>query len=540
MSAGPSAGFCDKSTRGTVRASFASMRPTAVAVLLLSLVVAACALGAAAPTTSPPTTAAERERFLTMFARAYVPKRSGQLFLVPQEHSFFLSRTALEFERFMHGSPWDYDTRIPILFYGPGHIRSGTYTRPARPEDIAPTILGLVKLPLPGMMTGDTLSEAIAAATAPPDLVVVIVLDAMGRATWESNQRFIPTLSRLRANGAWFENARLDYLPSVTATGHATVSTGTEPWINGIHANSSFTFRTPRDPFGGMKPDSYLVPTLSDYWNLWLPGAVIVAQGSTTRATVALAGHGKGMGGHKTLMTMFDEKRVAWQTDTTNFRELPPYLARDTTNALDSTRLARHQIRWMSHPVDSGNALIRTGLFPEFQMNALLEVVRNERLGRHRAADLLLVNCKTPDYVSHLYGPQSAEMHSALQALDGQLARLVKALDDSVGTGHYVIAITADHGMPPETTTTSRRIYVQDLAQEVDAKLGASVLSDTLHAWFDAGSAQIDLSDSVLTRTGKTLPQIQKLLEADPYVRYVFTEQQVADAARRLKPGRHR
>src|SRR5262252_7300355 len=105
------------------------------------------------------------------------------------------------------------------------------------------------------------------------------------------------------------------------------------------------------------------------------------------------------MGGHKTLMAMFDEKRVAWQTDTTNFRELPPYLARDTTNVLDSTRLARHQIRWMSHPVDSGNALIRTGLFPEFQMNALLEVVRNERFGRHRAADLLLVNCKTPDYV---------------------------------------------------------------------------------------------------------------------------------------------
>ena len=25
--------------------------------------------------------------------------------------------------KFMHGSPWDYDTRIPVLFHGPPFIR---------------------------------------------------------------------------------------------------------------------------------------------------------------------------------------------------------------------------------------------------------------------------------------------------------------------------------------------------------------------------------------------------------------------------------
>ena len=48
-----------------------------------------------------------------MFARGYFPGRSGQVFLVPKQGRFVTSHDPLY--PFMHGSPWDYDTHIPLL-----------------------------------------------------------------------------------------------------------------------------------------------------------------------------------------------------------------------------------------------------------------------------------------------------------------------------------------------------------------------------------------------------------------------------------------
>ena len=85
-----------------------------------------------APTTAtvPPGSRApsgQREQWLEMFARGYFPGRSGQIFVVPREGEVITERDPLY--RFMHGSPWDYDTHIPILFYGAPFIRQGSLER---------------------------------------------------------------------------------------------------------------------------------------------------------------------------------------------------------------------------------------------------------------------------------------------------------------------------------------------------------------------------------------------------------------------------
>src|SRR5437773_7476872 len=69
---------------------------------------------------------AERQRALAMFARAYYPGRSGQIMIVPREGSIIVGRTDPAV-KFMHGSPWRYDTRIPLLFYGSPYVRKGTF-----------------------------------------------------------------------------------------------------------------------------------------------------------------------------------------------------------------------------------------------------------------------------------------------------------------------------------------------------------------------------------------------------------------------------
>ncbi len=47
-----------------------------------------------------------------------------------------------------HGSPWNYDRRVPILFYGQG-LGSFEQPLPVETVDILPTLAALIHLPIP-------------------------------------------------------------------------------------------------------------------------------------------------------------------------------------------------------------------------------------------------------------------------------------------------------------------------------------------------------------------------------------------------------
>jgi predicted AlkP superfamily pyrophosphatase or phosphodiesterase len=59
-----------------------------------------------------------------------------------------------------HGSPWRYDTHIPLLMYGNGIEKGSTY-RETNIRDIAPTFSMLLGIPLPSGSTGQVVHEAI-------------------------------------------------------------------------------------------------------------------------------------------------------------------------------------------------------------------------------------------------------------------------------------------------------------------------------------------------------------------------------------------
>src|SRR6187402_773160 len=117
-----------------------------ISSVVFALLVAGCASGkgatppSAQPAPAQPSATASplRQQWLDMFARGYFPGRSGQLFVVPKQGWFVTSRDPLYF--FMHGSPWDYDTHIPVLFYGAPFVKAGQYPAAAKQQDVAPTI----------------------------------------------------------------------------------------------------------------------------------------------------------------------------------------------------------------------------------------------------------------------------------------------------------------------------------------------------------------------------------------------------------------
>jgi predicted AlkP superfamily pyrophosphatase or phosphodiesterase len=76
----------------------------------------------------------------------YYPGRSGDLYVVLKKDVTPIADTSRGFVA-THGSPWDYDRRVPILFWRPG-FRGATVTEPADTVDIMPTLAALIELPV--------------------------------------------------------------------------------------------------------------------------------------------------------------------------------------------------------------------------------------------------------------------------------------------------------------------------------------------------------------------------------------------------------
>jgi predicted AlkP superfamily pyrophosphatase or phosphodiesterase len=66
-----------------------------------------------------------------------------------------------------HGTPYSYDTHIPLLLMGPG-IKPGRYDRPVVLNDLAPTLATLLGLETPSGSSGHPMIEAFTGARAVP------------------------------------------------------------------------------------------------------------------------------------------------------------------------------------------------------------------------------------------------------------------------------------------------------------------------------------------------------------------------------------
>ena len=85
----------------------------------------------------------------------FFANRSGDVVMIPDPYSY-LGEGVLA----THGTPYTYDTHIPLIIVAPGLI-PGRYFDPASPADIAPTISLLLRTTPPSSAVGRVLTEAI-------------------------------------------------------------------------------------------------------------------------------------------------------------------------------------------------------------------------------------------------------------------------------------------------------------------------------------------------------------------------------------------
>lgn len=83
--------------------------------------------------------------------------RSGDIYVIQDPYWFLLEEGLIAV---MHGSPWRYDTHVPVVFSGPG-IEAQHVHRTVHPVDVAPTIATLLGMTPPASMQGAALTEVI-------------------------------------------------------------------------------------------------------------------------------------------------------------------------------------------------------------------------------------------------------------------------------------------------------------------------------------------------------------------------------------------
>jgi hypothetical protein len=80
--------------------------------------------------------------------------RSGDVFIVPEPYYMFSAKGTT------HGTPYLYDSHVPVIFYGPG-IRKGVYRSNVAVNDVAPTLSAIFDVQMPAGAFGRVLTEAL-------------------------------------------------------------------------------------------------------------------------------------------------------------------------------------------------------------------------------------------------------------------------------------------------------------------------------------------------------------------------------------------
>ena len=93
----------------------------------------------------------------TLMQRAWNRHLSGDLMLVTKPYWHFGTGKSGA----SHGSPYAYDTNVPLMLMGPRWIRPGSQTSYAEVVDIAPTLAHLLHLRPPAASEGRILTEAL-------------------------------------------------------------------------------------------------------------------------------------------------------------------------------------------------------------------------------------------------------------------------------------------------------------------------------------------------------------------------------------------
>ncbi len=330
-----------------------------------------------------------------------------------------------------------------------------------------------------------------------PKLMVGIIVDQM---RYDYLTRFYHRFGedgfkRILGEGFNFENAHYNYLPTVTAVGHASIYTGTTGSGHGIIANDWYDKYAKKmiycvDDFSyeavgteevneQKSPKNLLATTVTDQLRLSQNmNGKTVAIGLKDRSAVLPGGHtsngsywfvGKNEGKFVTS-SFYMDALPRWVNDF-NKKRLPEkymknkwetlYPIKSYTESIADDNPYEGLFNGEEKPVfphnfkklkdKNGNYdLIKESPFGNSILVEFAKAaIEGEDLGQREYTDFLAMSFSSPDYIGHRYGPDSKEVEDTYLRLDLDIAELLDYLDSRIGKGNYTLFLTADHAVAP-------------------------------------------------------------------------------------------
>jgi hypothetical protein len=396
--------------------------------------------------------------------RGWRVDRGAQLSYVPEQPNFVGSGLP-------HVGPWDYIQTVPMLWYGPGTIKAqGDVKRPVTSADIAPTAAEVLKFDGFHAPDGKVMTEALVPADqrTEPKLLVTMVWDAGGMNVLEAYPTSWPFLKSLIAKGSFFTDMTVGSSPTSTAQIHSTIGTGSFPMHHGIVGHNMEIGGEITGPWTE-GPAFFVEPTLADVYDLAKDNEPVVGLVGTVDIHFGMLGHGSFFGGGDRDIALtrsvvgattlgaegfewnVPEREAAYYRFPDYVNDVPGF--EDDVAAVDQAD-GKLDGKWRDNDIEQLLQGFDTPARTPYQQRVVEEVVKRESFGVDEMPDLLYLNFKEIDFVSHEWSMNSPEMRDAVVAQDLALKRLVTFLDQQVGKGEWVMALTADHAAMPDPSAS--------------------------------------------------------------------------------------
>jgi predicted AlkP superfamily pyrophosphatase or phosphodiesterase len=348
-------------------------------------------------------------------------------------------------------------------------------------------------LALAGHLKKDPPPPGVTLTPAQPKLVIGIVCDQM---RFDYVYRYWDKLGndgfkRMLSQGYECRNTNYNYVPTFTGPGHASIYTGTTPAVHGIIANDWYDREIGKSVYcaqddnvkgvgseseeGKRSPVRLLSTTVGAQLHLASNhGSKVFGLALKDRSAIMPAGptaNGAywydGNSGNFITSTYYMKELPAWVNEFNN-RKLPEqYLSAPWTTLLPIDQytesladVSPYEGLWKgeAQPVfphnvpalkDQNGKLGMIRSLPagnSFTRDFAEALITAENLGKGKYTDFLAVSFSSPDYIGHMFGPQSIEVEDCYLRLDQELAAFLKFIDNWVGKNNALVFLTADHG----------------------------------------------------------------------------------------------
>ena len=388
-----------------------------------------------------------------------------------------------------HVGPWDYIQRVPMLWYGPGIIEArGEVDRPVTVADIAPTEAEILKFDgfeAAGRHAHGRIAPARRSASgAQGDRDDGLGRGREQRAGRSSELLALPEVAHpegdvLHGHGGGLltdlhradpRHDRHRGLPHDTRhhrTQHERGGQHHGPWSKG--------------------PAFFIKPTLGDVYDRAMDNEPVVGLVGTVDIHFGMLGHGSFFGGGDRdialTRSVLEGKTLTDEGFEWNLPEkdapyyfLPEYANQvegfeDDVEAVDQAD-GKDDGKWRDNDIKELLEGFDTPARTPYQQRVVEEVMTREGFGADDVPDLMYLNFKEIDFVSHVWSMNSPEMRDAVVAQDLALEELVTFLDREVGKGDWVLALTADHAsMPDPAVSGGFQISTGPMQQAINAEV---------------------------------------------------------------------